>query len=58
MFWAGHLDPQAGRGRVARRQGLLVLCPRGPERAGLCQLRIIALNGQIGLGETEVQIFC
>lgn len=59
-FWTGHLDAQAGRGRsrVARRQSLLGLGPRGPERAGLCQLENSALDRQTGLRETEVWTFC
>lgn len=29
--WAGHLDPQAGRGRVAREQGRAGCFSQGPE---------------------------
>lgn len=44
--WAGHLDPEAGRGRVAREQGRAACFSQGPEITRVCQL---GTAGRLGL---------
>ena len=44
--WAGHLDPQVGRGRVAREQGHAGCFSQGPEITHVCQL---GTAGRLGL---------
>lgn len=43
--WAGHLDPQAGRGRVAREQGRVGCFSQGPEITHVCQPGTAVLDG-------------
>lgn len=57
-FWAGHLDPQAGRGTVARGQGLAGSSSQGPEIASLCQLGTAVLDGQACWREIGVLLIC
>lgn len=53
--WAGHLDPQAGRGGVAREQGRAGCFSQGPEITHLCQLGTAVLDGWPALEKQEFQ---
>lgn len=43
--WAGHLDPQAGRGGAAREQARVGCLSQGPEITHPCQLGTAVLDG-------------
>lgn len=57
-FWAGHLDPQAGRGSTARGQGLAGSFSQSPETACLGQLGAAVLEVQACGRKTVVLITC